>query len=347
MAKNIERKLRWPVVLLLIIICVAALYGGARLLFARLGAPVTISQDITITIESGSGTAAIATQLAEAGLIQDARYFRSYAKDSGIDAQLKAGVYIFEAGEWSVEAVGQLLTSGGNAETDVRVTIPEGLKVSQIAQIFADAGVADYEVFLDYCENGVFDYDYLPAPGTVPEPGNRLEGFLFPDTYRIDPDWTEQQIVDMLLRQFNKVWEDNQFQARADELGKSVYEIVIMASLVEKEAVIESDRALIAGVFYNRLELGMNLQSCATIQFLFDEPKEQLLNTDLAIDSPYNTYMYGGLPPAPIAAPGLASLQAALYPEDSEYLYFRARTDGSHRFSTTLEEHETKQPGDQ
>ncbi|MEG2213477.1 MAG: endolytic transglycosylase MltG, partial [Clostridiales bacterium] len=134
---------------------------------------------------------------------------------------------------------------------------------------------------------------------------------------------------------------------RADELGKGVYEIVIMASLVEKEAVVEQDRPLIAGVFYKRLEIGMNLESCATIQFLFDEPKLKLLNSDLKIESPYNFYLHNGLPPAPIAAPGLASLKAAAYPEESEYLFFRARTDGSHRFSKTLAEHESHQPDDQ
>ncbi|MCR4962992.1 MAG: endolytic transglycosylase MltG [Firmicutes bacterium] len=347
MAKQRKNKVRWQAVVLLIAIGLVALYAGARVVYGRLGAPVTVAQDTTVTVPAGSSTVEIADQLAEAGLIRDARFFRSYAKDSGIDSQLKAGVYQFEAGQWSVKEIGELMTSGGNVETDVSITVPEGLKVSQIARIFADAGVADYDAFLDYCENGAFPYDYLPQPGAVPEPGNRLEGFLFPDTYKIDPAWTEQQIVDMLLSQFDKTWEENQFQARAEEMGKSVYDIVIMASLVEKEAVIESDRALIAGVFYNRLARGMSLQSCATIQFLYDEPKPQLLNSDLTVESPYNTYKYSGLPPAPIASPGLASLQAALYPEDSEYLYFRARTDGSHRFSVTLEEHNNKQPGDQ
>ncbi|MEG1538158.1 MAG: endolytic transglycosylase MltG, partial [Clostridiales bacterium] len=238
--------------------------------------------------------------------------------------------------------------AGSNGPVDdTKVTIPEGLKVSQIARIFANAGLADYDAFMDYCSNGEFPYAYIPDKDQVPEPGNRLEGFLFPDTYMIDPDWTEQQIVDMLLHQFAMVWEQNNFQARADELGKGVYEIVIMASLVEKEAVVEQDRPLIAGVFYKRLEIGMNLESCATIQFLFDEPKLKLLNSDLKIESPYNCYLHNGLPPAPIAAPGLASLKAAAYPEESEYLFFRARTDGSHRFSKTLAEHESHQPDDQ
>jgi len=195
---------------------------------------------------------------------------------------------------------------------------------------------------MDYAQNGDFPYDYLPAAGSA----NRLEGFLFPNTYMIEKDWTQKEIIDMLLSEFNKVWSEK-YQQRADELGKSVKEVVTMASMVEKEAKVANERPLIASVFYNRVNINMKLQSCATVQFILGVAKYPLLYSDLEIDSPYNTYIYYGLPPGPIASPGEASLTASLYPDDSDYLYFRAQKDGSHRFSRTLEEHDTPQPNDQ
>ena len=308
--------------------------------------PKEISSDAKVEIPSGASCMAISKLLYDAGLTATSLVFRSYAERTGIDSQLRAGEYIFAAGIWSLDDISELLLKGSNVSHDIRVTIPEGLTVKDIAQRFADAGLVEVDSFMRYTEEADFDRGYLPPLGTSIKPANRLEGFLAPDTYFVDPSWDEAQIIDMLLNQFDHNWID-EWQERSDELGMSVLEVVTLASIIEKEAAVAVDRPIISGVFYKRLEIDMMLQSCATIQFLLGEPKVPLLNSDLEIDSPYNTYKHIGLPPGPIAAPGQASLQAALYPQESDYLYFRAKTDGSHRFSVTLKEHEKKQPDDQ
>jgi UPF0755 protein len=307
--------------------------------------PVAINEDITIKIPSGTNSAAISKLLYEAGLTTTSEVFRRYTGQAGIDAQLRAGEYMFEAGVWSLEEIGVLLLKGSNISHDIRVTIPEGLTAAATARRFADAGLCEVEDFLRYAEEGDFNRAYLPPAASSIEPGSRLEGFLAPDTYFIDPEWNEVQIIDTMLKQFDSNWTDK-WQARADELGMSINEVVTLASIIEKEAAVAVDRPIISGVFHKRLQIDMMLQSCATIQFLLGEPKVPLLNADLEIESPYNTYKNFGLPPGPIASPGVASLTAALYPEESDYLYFRAKTDGSHRFSVTLKEHEKKQPDD-
>ena len=312
-------------------------------------ADMTIDNDTEVVIEDGSGTAAIGQTLQEAGLIKNSTYFRIFAQSNGIDSSFKAGRYTFSAGTWSVKDVCDLLILGGvSTDGSLNVTIPEGLSVRETAELLAEKGLGTVENYLQYAAEGDFSaYSFIPEVGSEKAPATRLEGFLFPDTYQIDPTWSEEEIFNMLLDQFVTVWESNGFDTQAEESGKSITEIITMASLVEKEAKIDTDRPLIAGVFYNRLEDGMKLESCATIQFILGEPKEVLTYSDLAIDNPYNTYMYEGLPPGPIACPGKASIEAALNPTESDYLYFRAKTDGSHRFSETFEEHSTYHEGDQ
>lgn len=335
--------------LLIFLSLLLLLVAGAAIVTVQMTADMSIDRDIDLIIEEGSGAAVIAGQLEDAGLVKNRHAFRLFARQHDIDSQFKAGRYIFAAGTWSLETVSELMLAGGqdvgNAQ---RITIREGLTVAQTAQLLAEAGLGEAAVYLDYAANGDFSrYPFIPPADSIPAPGNRLEGFLFPDTYMIDLSWTEQQIFDLLLDQFVHVWDSNGFEARAEELGLSIYEAATMASLVEKEAQVEQDRPIIAGVFYKRLELGWNLETCATVQFILGEPKVGLTYADIAIDNPYNCYLYPGLPPGPIAAPGLAALRAALYPTESEYLYFKARVDGSHRFSQTLSEHQAHQEGDQ
>lgn len=335
--------------LLIFLIMLLILIIGALIVAYSVTEDMRLTENIDLIIEEGSGAAHIAGQLEDAGLVKNRFVFRLFARRHGIDSQFKAGRYVFASGDWSLEAVSEFLLAGGEDVGNAkRVTIREGLTVAQTAQILADAGFGDVSAYMDYAANGDFSrYPFIPPAGSIPIPGNRLDGFLFPDTYMIDLGWTEQQIFDMLLDQFVYVWESNGFDVRAKESGLSIYEATTMASLVEKEAQVEQDRPIIAGVFYKRLELGWNLESCATVQFILGEPKIGLTYADIAIDNPYNCYLYPGLPPGPIAAPGLAALRAALYPTESEYLYFKARLDGSHRFSKTLAEHESNQEGDQ
>ncbi|MDO4733094.1 MAG: endolytic transglycosylase MltG [Bacillota bacterium] len=329
--------------LLLVLLAVGAVFGVKMLV-----SPVETDAVAEFSIPEGSGSSSIAAILQEQGLVKNAKVFSLYARFKEVDSQFKAGSYSFPAGEWSLEAVCEKLIIGGySSRGEVRVTIREGLTVEETIQVLVEAGLGSRDVYYDYIRNGDFSkYSFLPDANEVVEPASRLEGFLFPNTYMIELDSTEQQIIDMLLDQFVMVWTENGFDEATKDSEYSMLEIVTMASLVEKEARVDEDRPLIAGVFYKRLEIGMLLESCATIQFLLGEPKDPLLYSDLEIVSPYNSYKNAGLPPGPIAAPGLASLKAAVYPTESEYLYFRARTDGSHRFSTTLQEHQTPHDGD-
>ncbi len=314
----------------LIVLLILALAAGIGLF--SLSRPVRLAEPVTVTIAEGSYASNIAKTLADAGVVRSGFLFRYKLKQENAAASLRPGTYSF-TGKVSMQDVIDSLQEGV-WEDSVRVTIPEGKTMEQTAEIFAKAGLCTEEEFLDACLNDQFDYDYLPKRGT-PE---RLEGFLSPNTYDVATNWSAHRMVEMLLDQFDRVYTD-EWHAREKELGMSTYEIVTLASIVEREAKVQADRPVIAGVFYNRLEIGMLLQSCATVQYALGEQKEVLLYSDLEIESPYNTYKYEGLPPGPIASPGEAALEATLYPEDTDYLYFFAKPDGSHYFSTTYSEH--------
>ena len=324
-----KKQVRLGGVFLILILAIAFFLGQVYLS----GRSVTLTEPVSITIPDGSGTKTIAGILKDNGVIRSESAFVRYVKRNGLGQDLRSGSYTF-SGEQSLADVCSALKKGRCYATEVRVTIPEGLTVEQTAEVFAEKGLVDKDKFIDYTLNGDFPYDYLPPKGT-PE---RLEGFLFPETYQISTSWDEEDIVNMLLRQFDKVFTE-EWREKAAADGRSIYEVVTLASIVEREAKVAGDRPIIAGVFLNRLDIGMKLESCATVQYALGEVKPVLLYKDLEIDSPYNTYKNQGLTPTPIAAPGRASLEAALYPTDSDYLFFLAKPDGSHYFSKTLAEH--------
>lgn len=175
--------------------------------------------------------------------------------------------------------------------------------------------------------------EYLPAGA------NRLEGFLFPETYDVFATSMEHDIINRLLGQFDAVYKDEYYN-RATELGYDLNQIITIASLIERETRVDSERAIVASVIYNRLNMGMALQIDATVQYALGEQKDRLSYKDTEIDSPYNTYKVPGLPPGPICSPGEASIKAALYPENTQYVYYvlDAKMDGSHRFSKSYDE---------
>ncbi len=317
-----------------VLIIIAILAGGAFFYWQYANSDVILADAVTVNIPDGASTGQIADILREAGLIKSGVAFRLYTKEEGVDSKLKPGEYTFEAGNIDFAAISKLLVQGKQA-AGIKVTIPEGLTVLEIGNILAEKGLVDLDAFIEYTVNGDFSYDYLPAKGTA----ERLEGFLFPSTYQMMPDWGMEKITEILLAQFDKVFTD-EWRAQTEKQGMSISEIVTLASIIEKEARVASDRPIIAGVFYNRLKKPMRLESCATIQYILGETKPVLTYADLQIDSPYNTYRHDGLPPGPIACPGASSLEAALYPEDNDYYFFLAKPDGSHYFSKTLAEHD-------
>lgn len=320
-----RKKLRLFVYLVLVIAVVAFFYVKG------LVKPVELTQEVSLTVPARATTGTIAQILLEKGLIRSDFVFKVYAKIEGFEGKLRAGEYHF-SGQVSLNDIREKM-SRGEVHTET-FTIPEGYNLQQMADLMAKKGLVNKDRFLQVAKRGEFSLVYLPEPGTE----GRLEGFLFPDTYQIIKGWPEEKIINMMLQRFDEVFLP-EWHKRADEMEMTINEVVTLASIIEREAKISADRPLISSVFHNRMKKGMHLESCATVQYALGEVKEVLLYEDLEIDSPYNTYVHGGLPPGPIASPGRDSLEAALYPAQSNYLYFVAKPDGSHYFSRTLAEH--------
>ena len=293
----------------------------------------TIGNIEFLAVLPGATPNRIAQELEQRKLIRSASVFYFMARTRQQNFKLLPGEYYISS-TMSPESIIERLLKGPDVEL-ARVTIPEGYNSDQIIDLLVQKGLGTKESFTKVVTSESFLYSFLKdAPVGV----HRLDGFLFPDTYFFKKGDGPRAIIDTMLQRFsNELTPDTQNQL--DNLKISVRDWVIMGSLVEKEALREVDRPLIASVLFNRLKKGMPLQIDATIQFILGTPKLKLLNVDLQISSPYNTYSHKGLPPGPIANPGHASLQAVLKPAESEYLYYLAKNDGFHVFAKTFEEH--------
>lgn len=287
---------------------------------------------VNITIPENSSVIKIGTMLENAGIIRNNYVFKYYVRYRKLDAKLQAGNYNLSPAMPLSQVADTLLKAD---KERLIFTIPEGYTVKQIAKLLADKGIVNYDKFLDITLNNKYSYSFLNYSATL---NNPLEGYLFPDTYYIPKDFGEKEIISMMLKRFDEVFDDK-MRLQAEKLRLSIPQVVTMASLIEREAKISEERPRIAGVFYNRIKKNMRLESCATVQYVLGKTKPVLLYEDLKIPSPYNTYRNSGLPPGPIASPGKASLFAALSPDKTAYLYFVAKSDGSHYFSKTLAEH--------
>ena len=297
--------------------------------FYGLGKP---DKAVYFEVEEGSGGSAVVSGLKDNHIIVSKTAFKVALRLSGQGANVKAGMY-----ELSPKmSYGQIITALTNYSSAglIKVTVPEGYKTTQVADLFAEKGLVSRDAFMEEVRNGSFDYAFL-AELPVGEDA-RLEGYLFPDTYFISRGATAHEIIDMMLKQFEKVYTEG-FSKRAAQLGYSDREILTLASIIEKEGSCDLDK--ISSVFHNRLDIGMRLESCATVNYLFDTPKDVLSVADTYIESPYNTYRNAGLPPAPICSPGKAAIEAALYPAETDYLYFVADGKGGNLFSKTYDEH--------
>lgn len=287
--------------------------------------------NIDVMIKKGSGSAAVADTLKKSGVIRFETAFRIYSKLTG-ERVYQAGLHKLNSGMGYGE-ISDILEERPEND-DYTVTIPEGYEFRQIVDLLEENGLINREVFLREAESGSFDFDFI---NRIPNRKNRLEGYIFPDTYTFQTDEGEHDIISRMLKNFNDKAMPVINEANS---GKSVDEIVILASIIEREAASDVDRGKIASVFTNRLNIGMRLESCATVQYILKERKTVLSNEDTQIDSPYNTYKNSGLPIGPIASPGVKSIQAALYPEQTNYLYFMAAKDGqSSVFAETYEQH--------
>lgn len=289
---------------------------------------------ISVSVPEGSSTGDIAQILVDEGVVKSVTNFKIISKLFKHDGKYLAGRYSVSPG-MSVNDICKTLVAGSNDL--LSFTIPEGYTIEKTAQKLSDDGVVDYANFMQLVQNGDFsEFSFLKG---AQKGKNHLEGFLFPNTYSIDADANEEQIITAMLSQFDTVFTD-EYKARAKELGYSEYEIIIIASLIEREAQVDEDRGKVASVIYNRLDEGMKLQFCSTVQYVLGSDAVILSNSDIEVDSPYNTYKNKGLPPGPICSPGEASIKAALYPDESDYLYFVVsdKLDGSNNFSSNEEQ---------
>lgn len=286
---------------------------------------------IHIKVSAGMTTAEIAEQLANKGVITSSLKFRFISRVRGYDNQMKPGTYVFKFG-MSDEEVFEKMLSG--AKYLVNFTIPEGFTVKDIVERLYNLDLADKEDFLKAAENFA-PYDYMKRPKNVLY---AAEGFLFPETYSIESDYSIEEILELMAGEFNKRLTE-EMRAKAREKNLSIHDLITLASLVEKEVRYAEDRPVVAQIFLKRLELNMPLQSDATLQYLMDAPKEDVTISDTKIESPYNTYQNVGLPPGPVANPGIAAIEAVLNPSDTDYLYFVADREGHNHYSHEYDEH--------
>jgi UPF0755 protein len=284
-----------------------------------------------VIVAPGTGTAAIGRRLVEAGVIRDELAFRAALWWTGRSRDLQAGEYRFDRPMAAVDVVERL--SRGDVYTR-RLTIPEGLTIREMADIFETRGFGRRTAFIDAAANAALIED-LDADAVD------LEGYLFPETYALPRDTPAARLIRMMVDRFRATYVDD-LRRRAAAEGLTTRQVVTLASLVEKETAQAQERPVVAAVYRNRMKIGMALQADPTVVYAMQKAGKyngNIRRDDLAIDSPYNTYRYPGLPPGPIAAPGAASLEAALMPAPVSYLYFVSRNDGSHVFSQTLAEH--------
>jgi UPF0755 protein len=281
-----------------------------------------------VVVPTGASFGQTVDSLAKAGIVRWPRGFRVYAKLTGSDRSVRAGTYLLQPGSGWGDVLDALTRGRGLVHT---VTVPEGFALADIVPLLARA----LDVRQDSVRVAARDTALLRRLGV---PTRTLEGYLFPDTYQFPDGTSARDAVGAMVRRFEQVWRP-EWTERLGAVGMTRHEVVTLASIVEKEARLAPERPVIAAVYVNRLRIGMALQADPTVQYARGQHTTRVLYRDLEIDSPYNTYKYRGLPPGPIASPGRASLEAALFPADVPYRYFVAYPDGHHEFRTTFDDH--------
>lgn len=288
----------------------------------------------TVVVEPGDRASDVARHLEASGLIRSERLFAALLRLTGADRRLQPGEYAFEGGERPLELIHELVA--GRVVT-VEVTVPEGLTLEETAEVLVGQGVGPEEALLAAFRD--------PGPIADIDPGaSDLEGYLFPETYRLRKPVAPQRVAEVMVGTFRKRF-FGPHRSQIERSPRSLRELVTLASLVEKETAVADEKPRIAGVFASRLDKGMRLQCDPTIVYGLKQEGRwdgNIRRRDLSWPHPYNTYVHDGLPPGPIASPGLAALEAALSPERTGDLYFVARGDGRHSFSRTFAEHRRK-----
>ena len=281
-----------------------------------------------ISIRSGTTLTEITDVLFEENIITNKKIFKLAVKMLGKEKKIPVGTFQLIKAKSNYQIIKQLME---NSPEIVKIRILEGWDLKKIAGYLGNK--MDFDI-TDVINLGK-DERFLIKNGIT---AGSIEGYLYPDTYFFFKGETEKIILTELLKQNNEFWKQS-FKNRAKELGYSEHEILTLASIIEGEAIYDSERPKISAVYHNRLNINMKLQADPTIQYIIDDAPRRILNRDLRIKSSYNTYLHKGLPPGPINSPGRKSILAALYPEENDFLFFVAKGDGYHTFSTNERDH--------
>ena len=309
--------------------------------------PTKAGPPVEVTITKGMSANSVSKLLEENGIIKNSFIFGYYLVLKEEGANFQAGRYELKPGMDKLEVIAKLNAGDVMKQETVKFTIPEGYSILQIADKLAAEGIADRDKFLALTNeqrtwSGAETVLFMPKE--FPNAKYRLEGYLFPDTYEVVKGVSEEEIILRLLKEQDRKlatlpedWVD-----QLDKLNISMHQMLTVASIIEREVMVDEERAKVAGVIYNRLAEPMRLQVDATIQYALGEQKELLSYEDTELDDPYNTYTIDGLPPGPIANPSLESIKAALYPEEHNYLFYVTKKDGSntHLFAETYQQHQ-------
>ena len=282
-----------------------------------------------VRIDHGTTLSNISDKLNKKGLVSNKWVFEFLTKIKGLEKSMQAGTFKLSNIHTNNEVINNIVF--GSPERK-KITFLEGWNMNQVAKHLSKEFDFKYFEVIELLNDEKFIRNLQIN-------SNTLEGYLFPETYYFFEGVDKTSVIERLVKEHKKFW-NNANLSKADSLGFTPYEIITLASIIEGEAIYDSERSIISAVYHNRLKIGMKLQADPTVQYIIEDGPRRLLNKDLRIKSPYNTYIYQGLPPGPINSPGEQSLIAALSPQDNDYLYFVAKGDGYHTFSRNEKEHE-------
>ncbi len=324
-----KKKIRIWIALAALLLIVA---GAVGFIMGEIGGIWRAPSQVQVEIPQGAGASIIADILKDKGVIGNKLIFRLYTY--GKSYAFQYGTFTLDPSGSYAALIEDLEQSQARRQT-VTLTVPEGTEVREIVDMLVALELGTKEEIKQIINTYPFDFPLLDQLPTDTE--YRLEGYLFPDTYEVYTEATAENIVSIIQRMLNN------FQTKTSALqaqaGDKWQDIIILASIIEREGQKVDELPLVSSVFHNRLDRGIKLESCATVQYILEERKPILSWADTEIDSPYNTYIHHGLTPGPIANPGLAAMEAAMNPATSDYLFFVANSDGSHRFGRTYQEH--------
>ncbi|MFA4966595.1 MAG: endolytic transglycosylase MltG [Candidatus Margulisiibacteriota bacterium] len=286
---------------------------------------------VTIEIQKGTSFNQVAFLLKVSGVIKRDLDFKIAARMLFITDKVKAGKYKFSSHPILIDVLKKLAAGEAVPEELLKVTIPEGTSIYKMGTILEKEGIACFEDFRRLTKT------HLAKEYGIPD--NSLEGYLFPDTYVFEKGISTEALAKMMFKRFTEVvapyWGANKKATKYN-----LHEILTLASIIEKEAATSEERAIISSVFHNRLDIKMAMDACPTVKYALERPSKIVYFDQLKVKSPYNTYINRGLPPGPICSPGMESIKAAIYPAKTDYLYFVAKKDGTHIFSSNWKEHE-------